>query len=761
VITAARIHINGIVQGVGFRPFVFNLATEYQIKGWVRNTSAGVDIEAESAPDLLDTFIQDLRTKAPPLSQIDQFTVEVIEIQEFEAFTIVHSESDPDAFVPISPDVSICEDCLTEMYIPSDQRYRYPFINCTNCGPRFTIIKDIPYDRPYTTMADFPLCPECEQEYQNPADRRFHAQPVACPVCGPHIWLEDKHGTRLAEKDEAIRLSRQMLKDGKILAIRGLGGFHLACDSGNQESVEVLRQRKLRVAKPFALMYPNLEAIQQDCEMDESNIALLTSRERPIVILAQKDENSVASQCAPGQNTLGVMLPYTPLHVLLLEPAPDFPNSLVMTSGNLCDEPIATSNEEVREKLSTLADAYLLHNREIHIRCDDAVIRTRPDGSQHMLRRSRGYAPNPLRTEWKMPQIFAAGAALKNTFCFTKDQYAFLSHHIGDLDNYETLVSYEEGITHFEKLFRLQPEFIAYDLHPDYMSTRYAIHRAKTEGLPAYGIQHHHAHIAACIAENQVPGDTPVIGLSFDGTGYGTDGAIWGGEVLVADYRQFQRAAWLKPVALPGGDAAIKEPWRIALSWILAAGIDIAQDPLPGQFIDQQTADMVQNQIRQQINAPLTSSMGRLFDAVAAIIGVQQKVSYEAQAAIEMETLADPDENDSYPFDFDGQIIDPSPSIKAIFADLGKKTPRETISARFHNTIAEVSLQVCLNLRETQHLNQVALSGGVWQNMVLLGKTLEKLQRANFELLLHHQVPANDGGLSLGQAIIAHHTIIN
>ncbi|MBN2044752.1 MAG: carbamoyltransferase HypF [Anaerolineales bacterium] len=761
VIKAVHIHITGIVQGVGFRPFVYNLAVHHQIKGWVRNTSAGVDIEAEAVPDQLGAFLRDLSAKSPPLSQIDQFTTNEIETQGFGEFSIIHSESDPNAFVPISPDVTVCADCLAEMSDPSDRRYRYPFINCTNCGPRFTIIHDIPYDRPFTTMAGFPLCADCQAEYENPADRRFHAQPVACPQCGPHIWLEDTTGKTLAQKEEAVQLSRAMLKEGKILAIRGLGGFHLACDATNPKAVETLRQRKLRVGKPFAIMYPNLTAVEKDCNLSKGDIALVTSRERPIVILPQKPESQIAPQAAPGQNTLGVILPYTPLHFLIIEPEPGFPTALVMTSGNLSDEPIATTNQEARQKLSTMADAFLLHNRGIYIRCDDSVIRTREDGHQYPLRRSRGYAPNPIRTKWEMPQILAAGAALKNTFCLTKGPYAFLSHHIGDLDNYETLVSFEEGISHYQKLFRLEPECIAYDLHPDYLSTRYAIQRAQSEGLQALGIQHHHAHIAACMVENNTPAETQVIGLSFDGTGYGSDGTIWGGEVLICDYRQFNRAVWLEPVPLPGGDAAIKEPWRIALSWLIKAGIQLDDDLPPIGSIDPQAISLVQNQIEKLINAPLTSSLGRLFDAAAAMIGIRQTVSYEAQAAIEMEALASPAETGCYPFEINKQIINPIPAISSLVEDQRSGIAKEIIAARFHNTIAEIAYQTCLNLREETDLNKAALSGGVWQNMVLLEKTSLKLEQAGFEVLLHRQVPANDGGLSLGQAAIAYHTIIN
>jgi len=759
---AARIYINGIVQGVGFRPFVYNLAAKYGVKGWVRNTSAGVDIEAEANQPNLDQFIQDLHSQAPPLSKIDQFTTTQIPTQGFTDFTIVHSESDPNAFVPISPDVTICSDCLEELFDPRDRRYRYPFINCTNCGPRFTIIKDIPYDRPFTTMAGFPLCPDCQAEYENPTDRRFHAQPVACPVCGPHVWLEiGAEGNISAGQDAAIKAARQLIKEGKIVAIRGLGGFHLACNAADLQAVETLRERKLRIGKPFALMFPDLAAIEQHCLLTDVERALITSRERPIVIVQQRTDSLLSKQIAPGQDTLGVMLPYTPLHFLLLEKAPDFPQALVMTSGNLSDEPIATGNQEARERLSRLADAFLLHNREIHTRCDDSVVQAASAGENgtYHLRRSRGYAPNPIRTSWSMPQILAAGAALKNTFCLTKDRYAFLSHHIGDLDNYETLVAYEEGITHFENLFRVTPEVIAYDLHPDYMSTRYATQRAGAEGLPAYGIQHHHAHIAACMAENDIPPGSPVIGLSFDGTGYGTDGTIWGGEVLLSSYTSFERRYHLKPVPLPGGDAAVKQPWRVALSWLLDSEVAVDTPLPPLKQTDPRDLQMVSSQIKAGINAPQTSSMGRLFDAAAAIIGVRQQVSYEAQAAIELEALVDPAVTERYEFGLAEDRINPGLMIRQLAEDVLAGLPASTMSAKFHNTIAEISLQVCLEIRQTEGINQVALSGGVWQNMVLLGKTIDKLRSAGFEVLIHRQVPANDGGLALGQAAITHFTM--
>ncbi len=645
---------------------------------------------------------------------------------------------------------------------PSDRRYHYPFINCTNCGPRFTIIQDIPYDRPYTTMSGFQLCPECKAEYNDPTDRRFHAQPVACPTCGPHIWLEARSNPApLAEHEEAIQQARALILEGKILAVRGLGGFHLACDGTNSQVVEKLRERKLRVGKPFALMFPTLKAIEEHCLLTDEDRMLIASRERPIVIVPKRPESPIVDQVSPGQNTLGVMLPYTPLHVLLLEPDKGYPAALVMTSGNLSDEPIATSNQEAREKLSRLADAFLLHNREIETRCDDSVMRNIPGSGRYPLRRSRGYAPNPIRTQWQLPQILATGAELKNTFCLTKGQYAFLSHHIGDLENYETLTSFEDGIAHFQRLFRVTPEVIAYDLHPDYLSTRYAKQRAADDGLPAYGIQHHHAHIAACMAENNIPAEEPVIGLSYDGTGYGTDGTIWGGEVLISTYRSFHRDFFVKPVPLPGGDAAIKQPWRVAVSWLLAAGLEPNQDiPFLSSIKEDEVASL-EKQIFSMVNAPYTSSMGRLFDAAAAIVGVRNQVNYEAQAAIEFEALVDPKESGEYPFSLKDGHIDLAPMIRELVMDVQTSLATGKVAAKFHNTIAEVSRQVCLLIRDQQSINQVALSGGVWQNMVLLERTMAKLQHAGFEVLVHHQVPSNDGGLALGQAVITHFTLKN
>ncbi len=599
MIRAASLHISGIVQGVGFRPFVYNLAARFHLVGWVKNTSAGVDIAVEGPDGALGSFIHALSDEAPPLSRIDEFTVSYGPLNGFTSFEILHSEAIPDAFQPISPDVAICADCLRELFDPLDRRYRYPFINCTNCGPRFTIIQDIPYDRPKTTMARFPMCPDCAREYADPADRRFHAQPVACPNCGPRVWLEHLSGgvvQRSAGDDAAILETRSLLRTGHIVAVKGLGGFHLACDATDAHAVAELRRRKLRVDKPFALMMLDVATVQEHCFVDDAERDLLQSPARPIVLLRRRPGSMLAADVAPGQAWVGVMLPYTPLHYLLLadslEPGSAVVPPLVMTSGNVSEEPIATDNAEARLRLAPLSDAFLMHDRDIYIRCDDSVVRIVHDDSHeaaastgiYPLRRSRGYAPFPVKLPWQVAPLLAAGAELKNTFCITNRNYAFLSHHIGDMENYETLQSFEDGIRHFERLFRVKPEAIAYDLHPDYLASRYAVQRAQQDALEAIGVQHHHAHVAACMAEHGLDGSHPVIGVAFDGTGYGDDGAIWGGEFLVADYLRYERLLHLDYFPLPGGDAAIRHPARIALALLWSLGIE--WDPRLASFQD-------------------------------------------------------------------------------------------------------------------------------------------------------------------------------
>ncbi len=773
---SARIHITGIVQGVGFRPFVYGLAARYGLSGWVRNTSAGVDIEVDGNTQMLDSFVNSLRSQLPPLARIDSFDVSIGDPQGFSGFEIIPSEAVEGAFQPISPDVSICPDCLRELLDPTDRRYRYPFINCTNCGPRFTIITDIPYDRPNTTMALFDLCGDCAAEYTNPLDRRFHAQPVACAVCGPQVWLEAADGRRIAERDPAILATQKLLTEGKILAIKGLGGFHLACDATNARSVAELRRRKLRVDKPFALMLPDLASVELHCFASEAERVLLESRQRPIVLLRRKPGSAIVEEVAPNQDSLAVMLPYTPLHYLLFAAEAGSSKSsspippLVMTSGNLSEEPIATGNDEARLRLASLADAFLMHNREIHTRCDDSVVRvlsdamtshesekmpaSKPDNI-YFLRRSRGYAPDSIKIPKTIPPILATGPELKNTFCLTRQNYAFVSHHIGDMENYETLRSFEDGIGHFERLFRIQPEAIGCDLHPDYLSSRYALQRANQNELPIFRIQHHHAHIAACMADNGLDGSHPIIGLAFDGTGYGEDGAIWGGEFLVADYAGYQRPYHLAYFPLPGGDAAIKRPTRTALALLWSLGMDWEDNLAPVRDLCFEDRQALRIQLERSLNTPRTSSLGRLFDAAAAMAGVRQMVNYEAQAAIEFEAALDPSEVGTYRFEIKGETVEVVEAIRALLSDVHAGVSIPVISARFHNGLAELTVQVCKEIRRQTGIGEVALSGGVWQNMALLERATRGLRKDGFIVYLHHQVPANDGGLSLGQAMVA------
>jgi hydrogenase maturation protein HypF len=776
-----RIHITGIVQGVGFRPFVFNQAIQKGLTGWVSNTSAGVDIEVNGEPGDISMFIQTLKSNPPPLARIDSIEINQIPIMHYDTFEIIQSKEVADAFQPISPDICICPDCLRELFDPDDRRYRYPFINCTNCGPRLTIIEDIPYDRPNTTMRDFEMCPNCKAEYTSPTDRRFHAQPIACPVCGPQVWLEypihkqKSQNQQFARGDDAIKSVQKLLLKGKIVAIKGLGGFHLACDATNPKAVAELRQRKLRIDKPFALMMPDITAIEAECLLEEADRQLIESKERPIVIVNRRETSSIVSEVAPEQKTLGVMLPYTPLHYLLFAP-PDSQKSsinrhnsyhmppLVMTSGNLSEEPIAMSNEEAQERLSCLADAFLMHDRPIRTRCDDSVIRTYKAES-FPLRRSRGYAPFPVYLSSTSPQLLATGGELKNTFCIVRDRYAFLSHHIGDMQNYETYQSFQDGISKYEALFHFKPEAIAYDLHPNYLASRYAMERSERDRLPSFGIQHHHAHIVSCMTEHSLPADQPVIGVAFDGTGYGEDGAIWGGEFLLADYRDFKRICHLKYVPLPGGDASIHKPARIALAYLWVNQLDWDADLNPVSTLCAEELSILKSQLKLKINTPLTSSMGRFFDAVASICGVRQVVNYEAQAAIEFEALADPNEIGEYDFltEPDGNSasqlfqIDTSPLIKEVLIDLGKSVPLSVISARFHNSIARMVYMECNQIRKDYDVNHIVLSGGVWQNLTLLHRTYNLLSSNNFKVHIHHQVPTNDGGLALGQAVAAIH----
>jgi hydrogenase maturation protein HypF len=750
---AVRIHVGGVVQGVGFRPFVYSQAIAAGLTGWVCNTSAGVDIQVEGVSEKIEAFLAVLQDEPPPLARIHRLDQEDYQPEGFESFTILASQVQPGAFQPISPDMSLCDDCRRELNNPVDRRYRYPFINCTNCGPRFTIIKDIPYDRPKTTMDVFDMCAVCAAEYQDPLDRRFHAQPVACPDCGPQVWLE-VDGKRVADKEEALQMARQRLAQGQIVAIKGLGGFHLACDATDAKAVEELRRRKLRVDKPFAIMVADLETARTQAELTEAEVALLISRERPIVLSRRSQGSAIATAIAPQQDRLGLMLPYTPLHELIIEPASGFPTALVMTSGNISEEPIAIDNHEASQRLASLADAFLMHDRTIRTRCDDSVVGGF-DETLYPLRRSRGFAPYPVQLPWESKPILAGGPELKNTFCLTMGRNAFLSHHIGDLENYETLTSFQDGIQHFEKLFRIQPELLAHDLHPNYLATRYILDRAERERLPTVGIQHHHAHIAACMADHGLPPEARVIGLAFDGSGYGEDGAIWGGEVFVGGYTEVERIDHLDYVPLPGGEAAIRAPWRMALAWLWKANLEWSPDLGPVAGSSEMERQILLGQLQQEINTPMTSSMGRLFDAIAALIGIRPTVNYEAQAAMELEAIADRSESALYRMSILDGRIDPSDTFAAIIADLRKGISRSVIAARFHNTLVAVVVEVCDRLRESYDLHTVALSGGVWQNMLLLEKSVHALRGKGYTVLVHGQVPANDGGISLGQAAIA------
>lgn len=777
-LAAAHITVTGLVQGVGFRPFVYRLAEAHALAGWVRNTTGSVEIVAQGEAGALAAFTFGLRAEAPPLAAITDVTVAPCPPDTHAAFTIRPSVDQAARFQPVAPDVATCPDCLRELFDPTDRRYRYPFINCTHCGPRLTIITAVPYDRPNTTMAGFPLCPACAAEYADPRNRRFHAQPVACPRCGPHLWLAYSDGRPAIDPlpdcwpshEAALRLARDCLLGGGVLAVKGLGGFHLAGRADDDRAVAHLRARKQRGDKPLALMVPDLAAAEALCELSDAERALLQSRERPIVVLRRRPEAPLAAALAPGQNTLGVMLPYTPLHHLLCERAPGFPTALVMTSGNLSNLPLIIDNAAAVTQLAGVADAFLLHDRDIHTRCDDSVVRLvapEPPAAAApftvLLRRARGYAPRPIALPYAVPPLLATGAELKNTFCLARDRVACLSPHMGNLENFETLEAFEAAVAQTEALFRIRPEALAYDLHPDYLSTRYARDRAAREGLPAFGIQHHHAHIAACMADAGLPGDQPVIGLACDGTGYGPDGALWGGEVLVADYAGYERASHLTYVPLPGGDAAVREPWRMALAWLRQAGLPWEPDLPPVRYAladprrGAAAVDVVRRQLAHGLNAPLTSSLGRLFDAVAALTGLCQRATYEGQAAIELEAAltGDLDAAPAYAFDLRAHEFDATPVIAAVVADLRAGRPAGVISARFHAGVAALLLAVCQQVRGPTGPNVVALSGGVWQNATLLRRTAHLLGAADFSILTHRQAPANDGGLALGQAAIA------
>jgi hydrogenase maturation protein HypF len=743
------IEITGIVQGIGFRPFVYNLALTHSIRGWVLNNEKGVLIDAEGDDGSLEHFIEALTALAPPLARIETLNARVLEPRGYSNFEIRQSKGASEGFTLISPDVATCDACLAELFSPGNFRYRYPFINCTLCGPRFTIIKDIPYDRHKTTMLPFTMCPVCRKEYENPVDRRFHAQPNACPACGPSLRLVDRNGESVA--GDVLERTLDLLMQGSIIAVKGIGGFHLVCNAEDHGAVSSLRSRKFREDKPFAVMCRNMEEVRAHCDVHEEEERLLCSPERPIVLLNRKKESSIAPGVAPFQKTLGVMLPYSPLHHLLLGGPL---KSLVMTSGNVSDEPIAYKDDEAFKRLSNIADFFLFHDRDIHMRCDDSVLRVFQD-KPYPLRRSRGYVPFPIKLSFELEMILACGAELKNTFALSRGPYVFVSHHIGDLENMETLLSFEQGIEHFKNLFSIEPKVAAYDLHPEYLSTKYALSLA---GIPKVGVQHHHAHVVSAMAENGLEGE--VIGVALDGTGFGSDGTIWGGEFLKADLKGFERVAHLRQVPMPGGAMAIKEPWRMAFAYLLEAFGDKAVELDWTRRRDPRKCEVLKRMMENKVNSPRTSSMGRLFDAVSSLLSIRDTVNYEGQAAVELEMMADSEGDEAYPFEIKGKeeplIVDPMEMVRGVVGDVIRGLSPSLISGKFHRTVARLVLETCRRIRLKSGLERAVLSGGVFQNTLLLALVSDGLKEAGFDVYTHHLVPTNDGGISLGQAVIAH-----
>jgi hydrogenase maturation protein HypF len=761
------IRVEGIVQGVGFRPFVRNLATELGLAGSVRNDMAGAFIDLEGVPAAIGTFLRRLESDAPPLCVIEE--VQASPLPPTGAAGFVISPSDPAgvrrALVPA--DTATCDDCRAEMFDPADRRYLYPFINCTNCGPRFTIVRDVPYDRPNTTMAGFGMCADCQREYGAPDDRRYHAQPTCCPACGPVLRLVDAAGAEVGGRGDPIERAVALLRQDKILAVKGLGGFHLAVRACSEKAAAALRARKHREDKPFAVMVGDLGTARKLCDLDEVERRLVESPRRPIVLLRRRSPPpdgtagpgiarsglAIAPSVAPGNRHLGLMLPYTPLHHLL---ARALGEPFVLTSGNVSDEPIAYLDDEARTRLGGIADAYLTHDRPIHMRTDDSVTRSLR-GSATLLRRSRGYVPQPLLLPRDLPRpVLACGAELKNTFCLAQGRRAFLSHHIGDLENYETLRSFTEGIEHFCRLFDVHPELVAHDLHPEYLSTKYALDLGN-EGLDLVAVQHHHAHIASCLVDNGEAG--PVIGVAFDGLGLGTDGALWGGEILLATLSGFERLGHLEPVAMPGGTAAIKEPWRMAAAYLDRAYEGGPPAGLPVAERNEARWQPVVSMARTGMASPMTSSAGRLFDAVSALVCGRDAVNYEGQAAIELEQLAHPGETGSYavpmagsgPFQLQGREL-----VRAVVEDMAAGTGPDVVAARFHNALAGAVVAASRRAREMSGgTGTVALSGGVFQNVLLTERAVDGLEQEGFRVLLQRRAPTNDGGISLGQAAVA------
>jgi hydrogenase maturation protein HypF len=767
------VRVEGVVQGVGFRPYVHGLAVSLGLSGLVGNDAAGVFIEVEGQEEVAGRFLRELEAHPPPLAIVERVSVARMDLAGGRGFRIVASDASGERSALISPDTATCEECLRELFDPSDRRYRYGFVNCTNCGPRFTIVRGVPYDRAETTMAGFAMCAACTREYQDPENRRFHAEATCCPTCGPSLYLVGPDGSALGRGDQ-VEVAASVLRDGRVLAVKGLGGYHLAALASSGVATEALRSRKHREDKPFAVMVADVAAARELCAIGPEEEALLASPRRPVVLLEKKRGAVVAPAVAPGNRHLGLMLPYTPLHYLL---AREVGEPFVLTSGNISDEPIAYLDDDARRRLSGLADAFLAHDRPVHTRTDDSVVRAFR-GRELLLRRSRGFVPQPVLLARALPRpVLACGAELKNTFCVAKGRRAFVSHHIGDLENYETLRSYEEGISHLERLVGVRPQVVAHDLHPEYLSTKFAMELAAASGLELVGVQHHHAHIASCLADNGVPG--PVVGVAFDGSGLGTDATLWGGEFLIADLASFERVGSLVPVPMPGGAAAIREPWRMAAVYLdLAFGGDVP----PRLVVAQDNADRWEKVVslaKSGTNSPLTSSAGRLFDAVSAVVSRRYRANYEGQAAVELEQLADLSERGAYPCVLEkglavgvaqlgaaqlgaaqsagrGPFRLPGVELmRAAVDDLLAGVPPAVISARFHNGLARAVVAGCELVRDSCGLEVVALSGGVFQNVLLSGRVLDGLEEAGFRTLFHSRVPPNDGGISLGQAVVA------
>lgn len=756
-----RITITGIVQGVGFRPFVYRLATELGLTGWVNNDGSGVTVEAQSTQERLSHFRRRIQAEAPPLARIGSLSCRAVpEVGGETGFLILVSSSAGEASAQLPPDSAVCPGCLRELFDPADRRFLHPFISCTDCGPRYSIITAIPYDRPATTMAAFPLCDDCRREYHDPADRRFHAQPVCCPACGPRLMLRAGKGGDPRADGAALDGARRMLAEGRILAVKGIGGYHLAVDAFNHEAVARLRRRKKRDEKPFAVMAPDLETVGGLAVLNDMEARLLASPEAPIVIVRRRPGSGLAPLIAPNNGWLGVMLPYTPLHHLLLAPPParslsgdqeEEPSRvLVMTSGNVSDEPIACLDDDAFERLDGIADAFLTHDRPIHIRQDDSVIRVF-QGEALFYRRARGYTPRACPLPFEVPPLLAVGAELKSAICLASGDRALVSQHLGDLQNEATAGAFRQAVGHLSRLFRITPESVACDLHPDYLSSLFA----EETGLPLVRVQHHHAHLAACMADNGLTGE--VVGLIFDGTGYGEDGTIWGGEVLAGGYDGVRRAAHFQPVRLPGGDAAVRQPWRMALSCLHRTLGDAALeiDHPVARCLGDAERPLFAAMLARGINSPLTSSCGRLFDAAAAITGLRCAVSYDGQAPIELEALAETSgDSGCYPFELN-ENIDLMPAFPAMLDDLRRGVAPAVMARRFHATVAAAAVESCCRAASEAGLMRAVLSGGVFQNRLLAEMVYSGLSSRGLQVFSHRLTPPNDGCIALGQAAVA------